>query len=148
MRRAKCNRSNSPNGTSAFFGSAIPGCDVMVASTPRSAGAWPVLTAATIVNCDCGVTDSELQAEVDQALLGPVDLTEIEIGTDQADLVPYPMRDQRGLRVVEHDAFLAVEPARTLVDLGDDRFEAERPDAVPFGMSPAGLARNRSSSCT
>jgi hypothetical protein len=40
------------------------------------------------------------------------------------------MRDQRGLRVVEHGALLAVQPARALVDLRDDRPQADGKDLV------------------
>src|SRR6266404_72897 len=129
-RRAKCTWRNSPNGSRAFFGSAIPGCEVIDARSLRSAPSRPGRTGATTVNCDWGVTTSELEAEVDQALLTPVDLSQIEPRTDQADLVPYPVRHQRGLGVVEDNALLAVEPAGALVHLGDDGLEAERQNSV------------------
>src|SRR5437667_888479 len=129
-RRAKCSWANSPNGSSAFFGSAIPGCEVIDASSVRSAASCPARAGATTVKCDCGVTTSELQTEVDQALLVPVHLAQIELRADQADLGTVPVRDHRGLRVVEDDALLAVEPARALVELGDNRLQAEGQDAV------------------
>src|SRR6185295_3654351 len=47
-----------------------------------------------------------------------------------------PLRHHRGLGVVDDDALLVVEPARPLVNLGDDRVDAERQDAVAQG--PAG----------
>jgi hypothetical protein len=40
------------------------------------------------------------------------------------------VREERGLGVVEDDALFAVEPARVLVDLGDDRVEAGRENPV------------------
>src|SRR6266404_1226413 len=129
-RRAKCNCPNSPNGSSELRGSAMPGCDVIDARTLRSASSRPARTGATTVNCDWGVTTSELETEVDQALLCPVDLAEVDPGADQADLVAYPVRDEGSLRVVQNDALLAVEPAWGLVDLGDDRLYAERQNAV------------------
>ena len=50
---------------------------------------------------------SELEAEVDQAALAPVHLAEIEAGSDKADFIANPVRHQRCLGVVEHDAKLA-----------------------------------------
>src|SRR4029077_2054954 len=73
---------------------------------------------------------SELEAEVDQAILGPVHLAEIKARADEADLVANVVRHERRLGVVEDDALLVVEPARRLVDLGDDRLDAEGEEAV------------------
>src|SRR3970040_200964 len=74
--------------------------------------------------------DSKLRREVVQPLLAPVHLPEIQAGPDLADLIADPAGDERGLGVVEHDAFLAIEPARPLVHLGDDGVESERGEAV------------------
>src|SRR5271166_593193 len=77
------------------------------------------------------VARSELQREVDQPGLVPVYLAQIQAGRlDQPDLIADPVRHHRCLGVVQHDAFLAIQPARRLVDLGDDGIEAERPDAI------------------
>src|SRR5262245_22005428 len=72
----------------------------------------------------------EPKREVDQPLLVPVDLAQVHARADLAELVADPARDERGLGVVEHDALLLVEPARRLVDLRDDRVQAEREDPV------------------
>src|SRR5215472_6885140 len=76
-------------------------------------------------------TPSELQREVDQPFLVPVHLAQVQAWADLANLVANPMRDERGLRVVENDALLAVQPARPHVHLGDDGVEPEREDPVP-----------------
>src|SRR5215813_3090834 len=72
----------------------------------------------------------ELQREVDQPFFLPVHFAEIQLRTDLTDLVANPLRDGRRLRVVEDDALLAVEPARSFVDFGDDRVEVERRNAI------------------
>ena len=67
---------------------------------------------------------------MNEAGLVPEHYPEIETGTDEADLVAYPVRNDGGLRVVEDDAFLAVEPARLTNDAGKDSIEAEDADLV------------------
>ena len=67
----------------------------------------------------------ELKREIDQALFAPVNFSEIGARSDLADLIPNPVREERRLGVIENDALLAVEPALALVDLGDDRVQAE-----------------------
>src|SRR3954451_14123680 len=57
-------------------------------------------------------------------------LAKVEAGLDHADFVADPSRHQRSLRIIENDAFLAVEPALALVDPGDDGGDAERQDLV------------------
>src|SRR4051794_3709392 len=57
-------------------------------------------------------------------------LAEIEARFDHPDLVADPAGHQRGLRVVEHDTFLAVEPALALVDASDNGGDAKRQDLV------------------
>ena len=57
-------------------------------------------------------------------------LAEIKARLDHPDLVADPAGHQRGLRIVEHDAFLAVEPALALVDASDDGGDAERQNLV------------------
>jgi hypothetical protein len=73
---------------------------------------------------------SELQREMKEAGLFPARSPEIEAGTDEADLVAYPMRKEGGLRVVEDDAFLAVDQARPTHDTGKDGIEPEDGDLV------------------
>src|SRR5690349_10719582 len=122
-KRAKCSRGNSPKGTSVLCGSAAPGAaaEFICASNSRSAASRPAASGASTVNCDCGVTARlELQAEIDQAILAPVHLAQVEIRRDQPDLIADPLGDQRGVGVVQHDALLAIEPARALVHLGND----------------------------
>ena len=60
----------------------------------------------------------KLQGEVDQLLLAPVNQAKINAGTDLADFIANPMREQGSLRVIEHDTLLLIEPALVLVDLG------------------------------
>ena len=45
---------------------------------------------------------------------------------DHPDLVADPASHQRDLRVIEHNALFAVEPALTFVDSGNDGGGAER----------------------
>src|SRR5262249_50498307 len=72
----------------------------------------------------------ELEREVEQLLRVPVDRTEVGVRRDLADLVADVLGHERGLRVVEHDAILLVDQTLAYVDLGQDRFHAERPDVV------------------
>src|SRR5262245_62967372 len=60
--RAKCKRSNCPNGKIGLAGSAIPGFEFIVASSSRRPRSRPGVTGASTMNWDCGVTASELQA--------------------------------------------------------------------------------------
>src|SRR5947207_2798315 len=76
---------------------------------------------------------SELQREVNETVLVPKHYPKIEAGPDEADLVAYPMRNQGGVRVVEDDAFFAVDPARLALDAGKDGIEAEDGDLVHEG---------------
>src|ERR671923_1087239 len=92
----------------------------------------PGLTCATRVSATwCGIgSGRELEREVQDPCALPVDEPEVEARRDLADLVADPVCDQRGLRVVEDDRLLAVQPARLLVDLGPHRLEAEGADLV------------------
>src|SRR5260370_32986588 len=65
----------------------------------------------------------EFQQEMEQPAALPIDLAEISLRLDEPDLVADPMRHQRCLGIVENDAFLLVEPACALVNLGNDRAE-------------------------
>ena len=56
----------------------------------------------------------KLQSEVDQPLFTPVDHAEVNAGSDFANLIAYPMRDERSLGVIEDDALLLIQPARSL----------------------------------
>src|SRR5262249_27577412 len=148
--RAKCRRSNCPNGKTAFAGSAIPGSEFIVSSSSRRPRSWAGVTCAISMNWDCGVITIndpkklgfrtgfllrgddrlELQGEIDQPFFVPVDLPQIQPGPDLADLIANPARDQGGLGIIENDALLAIQPARRLVDLGNDRVEAEKENAI------------------
>src|SRR5512134_2990825 len=131
--------SKRPKGTSALFGSTTPASRFIVASKARKSAIRSVRTGAVTMKCPCVITfragrcgglGMELQREVDQPRLVPIDLAQIDVGGDQPDLVADPLRHDGGLRVIQHDAFLAVEPARRLVDLGDDGVDAEGQNAV------------------
>src|SRR4029078_2807937 len=78
---------------------------------------------------------SEVQREVDQPLLAPEDDAQIRAGRYLPDLVADALRDHRGLRVVEDDAFLAIDPAGRLVHLGDDRLDTGYEDPVLQGLA-------------
>src|SRR5262249_22860897 len=57
---------------------------------------------------------------------------EIEAMAYLANFVAKPAGDQRGLRVIEHDAWFAVKKTGPLVDPGDDRIEAQ--EQYPVGQ--------------
>src|SRR5207248_3219981 len=90
-------------------------------SAHRSATPYPLVDAVSRSKLQCEVKDSGSAAE---------HLAQIEAGLDHPNLIANPSGDQRRLRIVENDAFLAVEPALALVDLGDDSGDAERQDLV------------------
>src|SRR5882672_2090369 len=92
--RAKCRRSNCPNGNTAFAGSAMPGAEFILSSSSRRPRSRPGATGANSTNWDCGVTALELQAEVDQPVLLPIHLAEIKARSDQPDLVAHPMGEE------------------------------------------------------
>src|SRR5438552_558497 len=48
----------------------------------------------------------ELETKIDQPLLVPIHFAKIKAVSDLADLIPNPLGEHRGLRVVEHDALL------------------------------------------
>ena len=68
--------------------------------------------------------------EINQSLFAQVNFAEVSAWRDFANLITDPMRYQRSLRVIEDDALLVVHPARTFIDLGDDRVESERQNFV------------------
>src|SRR5271168_3579818 len=96
----------------------------------RTSTSWPAASGAITMKWPCGVTGSELQAEIDQARLVPVNLSQIEVGANQPNLISNPMRHHRGVRIIKHDALLAVEPTGPLVDLCDNRLDARYQDLV------------------
>src|SRR5215210_2974299 len=125
----------------------------MPASGPRSRGAsvhprpcqghqpWPRTSAAPglvlatqkldgITGRGTTASLRELQREVEDLRALPEDEPEVEAGRDLADLVADPLGHERGLRVVEDDRLLAVEPALLLVDLRPDRLQPEGEDLV------------------
>src|SRR6266480_2495457 len=72
----------------------------------------------------------ELQREIDESLLRPIDNPQIASGTNHPDFIADPVCDQRCFRIVQHDALLAVQPAWPLVYLGDDGIESKWQDSV------------------
>src|SRR5262245_52206460 len=68
---------------------------------------------------------------MEHRLVVPVHAAEIQLRRDEANLVANPLGHERRLRVVENDAFLFVEQAGPLVDLGDDRVHTKRADPIP-----------------
>src|SRR5580698_2403852 len=65
--------------------------------------------------------DWKLQSKVNRLGFLPIHETQIQPGADQADFVPHVLGDERCLRVIENDAFLAIEPACGLVDFRHNR---------------------------
>ncbi|KAJ6081424.1 hypothetical protein N7499_006298 [Penicillium canescens] len=62
--------------------------------------------------------------------LVPEHSPKIEAGTNEADLIAYPVGNEGGLRVVEDDAFLTINPARLADDASEDGIEAEHGDFI------------------
>src|SRR5215472_780798 len=60
-----------------------------------------------------------------------INFAEIEGLADLSNLIAKPAGDQRGLGVIEDDAWFAVEQAGPLVDPGDDRIEPQ--ERYPVG---------------
>ena len=90
-KRAKWSCSNRPNGTTAFSGSTTPVRWFIEARQARRSLSRPVAIGATTAKLDCGVTArSELQGEVHEALLVPVDCWP-EAGAD-LPIVADPLR--------------------------------------------------------
>ena len=54
-----------------------------------------------------------------------IHFAEIEALPYLSNFVAKPAGNQRGLRVIEHDAWFAVKQTGSLVDPGDDRIEAQ-----------------------
>src|SRR5262249_39708915 len=63
---------------------------------------------------------AEVEREVQDLASLPEHDAKVELGRHLSDLIADPVGNDRGLRVVEHDAFLAVDPAGCSVDLGRD----------------------------
>src|SRR5664280_3228706 len=59
-------------------------------------------------------------------------------GVDEPDLIPDFSREEGGLRVIEHDALLSVEPARRVIDTGDPRLDSDRGELVDQRRAAAG----------
>src|SRR5271165_4769266 len=72
----------------------------------------------------------KLQAEVNQPLLCPVNFPQVEVGSNQADLIANPVRHHRRFGIIQHDTLLLVQPTRALVDLGDNGIETKYRDFV------------------
>src|ERR1043166_2218726 len=89
---------------------------------------------------------AEVEREVDQLAFIPEHDAQVQPWRDLADLVAYPVRHQRRLRVVEHNALFLIEPARTLVDLRDDGLKTYGQDFVAqfalFGIKNFALPRD------
>src|SRR5664280_2241309 len=59
-------------------------------------------------------------------------------GVDEPDFIPDLSRKEGGLRVIEHDALLSVEPARGVIDAGDHRLDADGGELVDERRAVAG----------
>src|SRR5437879_5068521 len=70
-------------------------------------------------------------------------LTEIKPRLDHADFIADPAGNDRSFRIIQDDAFLAVEPTGALVDLREDRAQTKGGDQVPqqagFGVEDFAL---------
>src|SRR5438132_6684667 len=62
----------------------------------------------------------KLQREMNELLLTPVNNPQIDARCDFAYFVSNPMRDERSLRVVEHNTLFSIQQALLLVNLGND----------------------------
>src|SRR5436190_23738524 len=72
----------------------------------------------------------ELQREVKELLVVPIDRAKVRVRSDLPDLIADVMRDDRGLRVVEDDGVLVVDQTVAGVDLGQNGFRAGEPEVV------------------
>src|SRR2546425_11856504 len=133
----------------------------MVANTSHKFASRCASSGATTMKCDCGVIAMhdlrvhqcsrifpkplELQGEIDQPLLVPIDFAEVQMRLDLTDFITNPVRQERSLGVVQDDALLTIEPTWPFVHLGDDGVESKRQDPVfesPFlGIEDFALPR-------
>ena len=84
----------------------------------------------------------KFDGEINQPLLAPIDLAEIEAGRDLADLIANSVREERGLRVVEDDGLLrrfgpCALYIRPSIALTSERSSSGRPDATTEYCSSA-----------
>lgn len=73
---------------------------------------------------------SELERKINKMGLVPEHSPKIEAATDEADLIAYPVSYEGGLRVVEDDTFLTIDPARLTDDASENGIETEHGDFV------------------
>src|SRR5258708_5273994 len=73
------------------------------------------------------------ERKINQSLFAQINFAEVNARRDFADLVTNPMRNQRGLGVVQNDALFVIHPALAFVHLGDDSVESKRQDLVSQG---------------
>src|SRR5579859_7156772 len=128
-KRAKCTFSNWRNATVLLLAGSWPAVSSNCWSGAMLLGARPV----TIVTADWVVATDllvELQDEVDGLVGAVVDDAEEGAAADLANFVADLVGDERGLRVVQDDGWLCVEPAWRFVDASLDEVEAERADLV------------------
>src|SRR6185437_11604373 len=97
----------------------------MDASNCRKSPIRPATTGASTMKLDCGVMTLDLQREVNGPFLVPENDSKVHARTDLPYLVANMSSYDRGAGVIEHDAFLTVEPTFALVYLGDNRINAE-----------------------
>ena len=76
---------------------------------------------------------SELERKINERGFVPEHPPKIEAGRDEADLIAYPVGNEGGLRVVEDNAFLSIDPARLADDASEDGIDAEHGDLVHKG---------------
>src|ERR1041385_6389428 len=68
----------------------------------------------------------KFENEINQSLFAQINFAEINAWRDFPNLVTDPVRYQRSLGIIEHNALLAIHPAGPLVHFGDDCVQSER----------------------
>src|SRR5437870_6941326 len=72
----------------------------------------------------------KFKGEINQSLFAQIDFAQINARRDFANLVTHPVRHQRSFGIIKNDALLAIHPARTFINLGDDRVQPKGQNLV------------------
>src|SRR5688500_15369702 len=80
----------------------------------------PALTAALFLE----------QREIEQSYAAPPHLAQKDARLCLANLVAHLAREQRGLRIIDDERLLAVQPARAPIDTSANRLHAKRAYAI------------------
>src|SRR5438874_8405703 len=78
-----------------------------------------------VVRCDYAEAGNSSAKSINR-FFPKINLAQVDTRSDFAYFVADPVRQQRRLRIIEHDALLVVQPARTFIDLGNDRVQSKR----------------------